>query len=128
AKDLSRFSGGEFRILEGVASGDEIPPVEVTVDPQRQEGLLERDLVAEPLDWYRGDSPWGAPILVPQLMVHYLYQPGSVFLTQGFRDRGGAVGLFGAIELANLAGPMLVGRSYEMSGTVLAVGQSPKTE
>ena len=67
-------------------------------------------------------------MLVPQLMVHYLYQPGSDLLSGGIRGRGGAVGLFGAIELANLSGPMLLGRSYEVSGTVLAVGQSPKTE
>ena len=41
---------------------------------------------------------------------------------------GQAVGLFGAIELRNINGPVMVGQEYTCTGEVLAVGQSPKTE
>ena len=41
---------------------------------------------------------------------------------------GSSVGLFGAIELRNINGPLLVDTPYTVGGRVLAVGQSPKTE
>ncbi|HEY8490276.1 MAG TPA: hypothetical protein VIO14_04715, partial [Dehalococcoidia bacterium] len=39
-----------------------------------------------------------------------------------------AVGLFGALEVRHLDGPVLLERDYEVAGTVLAVGASPKSE
>jgi hypothetical protein len=41
---------------------------------------------------------------------------------------GAAVGLFGAIELRNVNGPLRVDEEYRVSARVVAVGQSPKTE
>ena len=38
------------------------------------------------------------------------------------------MGLFGAIELCNLAGPAFVDREYLATGEVLAVGETPKSE
>jgi len=128
ALDLHRFPPGELRVLDGVAAGDAIPPVEVTVAAARQQNMLEQGLVTEPLAWYSGESPWGAPIALPQIAVHHLYQAGATHLGRTVNKRGGGVGLFGAIELANLSGPLLLGTTYTMSGTILAVGQSPKTE
>ena len=42
--------------------------------------------------------------------------------------RSGFVGLFGAIEWQWLSGPMWADRTYEVSGTVLALGDSPRSE
>ena len=126
--DLGRFGEGEFKILAGVVPGDEIPETKVSVDGTSQRALLEAGRVVEPIDWERDDSPWGPPIASLQVMVQHLYGPGRAFLTQGVAESGGAVGLFGAIELENLAGPLLLDRTYLVSGRVLAVGQSPKTE
>ncbi|MBL0088972.1 MAG: hypothetical protein IPP44_20785 [Ideonella sp.] len=42
--------------------------------------------------------------------------------------RTGFVGLFGGIEWQWLNGPMVVGRAYEVSGRVLAVTDSPRSE
>jgi hypothetical protein len=39
-----------------------------------------------------------------------------------------AVGLFGAIEVQHLAGPVHAGRDYLTRGKLLAVGDTPKTE
>ncbi len=41
---------------------------------------------------------------------------------------GHAVGLFGAIEIRNLNGPVLVEHPYRVSGSIVSLGQSPKTE
>lgn len=42
--------------------------------------------------------------------------------------RGAFVGLYGAIEVQHLAGPVLADRDYHVAGRVLALGESPKTE
>ena len=44
------------------------------------------------------------------------------------RERGRYVGLFGAIELQLLAGPIFVEHDYVADGRVLALSDSPKTE
>jgi len=41
---------------------------------------------------------------------------------------GQAVGLFGAIELRNISGQILVEHAYHVSGSIVALGRSPKTE
>ena len=126
--DLHRFPPGQLRILDGVVAGSDIPAKPMTVDAERQATFLERGLVTEPLPWYRGESPWGPPVAFPQNVVHHLFRPGSAHLGRTVSGRGGGVGLFGAIEIENLNGPLLVGPEYVVSGRVLAVGQSPKTE
>ena len=71
------------------------------------------------------DSPWGGPIASPATTVHFLYgHPAKVI----GRSAGRAVGLFGAIEVRNENGPLLLDRTYTVGGEILAVGQSPKTE
>jgi hypothetical protein len=58
-------------------------------------------------------------------MVRLLYRDTIGQLRGGL---GKSVGLFGAIELRNVDGPVLVDRPYNLTGSILAVGQSPKTE
>jgi hypothetical protein len=41
---------------------------------------------------------------------------------------GDAVGLFGAIEVAHLEGPLLLGETYRVTAEVVALSESPKTE
>jgi len=41
---------------------------------------------------------------------------------------GDAVGLFGAIEVGHVNGPLFPGRAYRIESEVECVGQSPKTE
>ena len=38
------------------------------------------------------------------------------------------VGLFGAIEIRNINGPLLIDQVYNTGGEVVALGQRPKTE
>jgi hypothetical protein len=128
AVDHNQFASGELRILEGVAAGDRIPDTEVTIDGARQEGLLSRGHVTDPLDWYADESPWGGPIACPQSAVHELYTFAAAEIGKTVRNRGGGVGLFGCIEVAHRTGPLLLDRTYVMDGVVLGVGQSPKTE
>jgi hypothetical protein len=113
---------GEMRMLGHLTPGDRIEPMAVR--------LLEKDsaprlrAITEPLDWYTGPSPWGGPIVGPGLLVHLMTQA-----QQGMKlGRAQAVGLYGAIEIRHLRGPVFSERAYEVGATILAVGQTPKTE
>jgi hypothetical protein len=126
--DLGAHAAPAPRILAGIAAGDEIPTTRHRIGASRQQQLLDDGLVTEPLDWYRGDSPWGGAVIVPQQVVHVLYTSAVAHLGPMVARTGGGVGLFGAIEVANVHGPLLLDHEYDLGGRILAVGESPKTE
>lgn len=123
ARPLDRFEPGDLRLLAGIEPGRRFEPVPVSTSLDQQ---LERSKVTtEPMAWYTGASPWGGPIVMPAPLVQMLYAK-SVQSLRG--NIGQAVGLFGAIELRFINGPVMVGQEYSCTGEVIAVGQSPKTE
>lgn len=122
-RPLDRFESGELRMLKGIEPGWTFPEVEVRLEPEAQANRMK--VITEKLDWYEGDSPWGGPIATPAAMVQLLYAK-SVATLRG--QIGPSVGLFGAIELRNINGPVFVDQPYVVNGHVVAVGQSPKTE
>jgi hypothetical protein len=119
---------GELRILAHLTAGQQLDAV-----PSRLvfDALTKRRLEAltEPMPWYRAassadaPSPWGAPIVNPGLLVHMMVQ-----IQPSMRLRERAVGLYGAIETRHINGPVFMERDYEVSGKVLALGTTPKTE
>lgn len=115
---------GEQRMLGHLPLGDVGAPVAVRLDLAAREPRARLDVITEPLDWYTGPSPWGGPVLNPGLVVHLMVQ------AQRRMDlaRAKAVGLYGAIEVRHLAGPVFADHDYEVTGKILAVGQTPKTE
>ncbi len=79
--------------------------------------------MTESPDWHTGASPWGGPI-VPSV-VELLFGR----LLAETKDRMGPhVGLFGAIEIRFHRGPVLIDREYTVTGEVVALSQTPKTE
>jgi hypothetical protein len=120
--DLTRWDTGELRILAGLNAGDLIENAEVAMPAKHQASRM--DVITEPLDWYT-DSPFGGAVASPATIVHFLYEhPAKVI----GRKAGRAVGLFGAIEVRNINGPLVLDRTYNVGGIILAVGESPKTE
>ena len=122
ARPLDRFEAGELRIFKGIEPGYRFEPVRVSVTPEQQQQRLS--VTTEPHPWFVGDSPWGGPVVMLAPMVQSLYAKSVATM----RGNLNAVGLFGAIELRNVNGPMLVGQEYTCTGEIIAVGQSPKTE
>ena len=115
----------ELRMFADLAPGTSIGEYEdaIRTDSPQREG--QRDRITEPLDWYFGDSPWGGPIANPSAVVQLLWRkPTRAFAPYS----GGAVGLYGAIEVRHHAGPVFLDRTYQVTGEVVAVGASPKTE
>ena len=114
-----------MRMFGTLRPGDPIPEhqaVEGTSSPLWQG---RRETMTEPLDWYFDGSPWGGPIASPSVIVDLLWRKA----TRAFgAHAGGAVGLFGAIEVRHHRGPVFLDRPYQVAGEIVAVGQSPKTE
>ncbi len=113
---------GDVRILGHIQPG-----LKTDAYPTRLESeKAARGIAAmtEPLTWYTESSPWGGPIINPGQAVGILRacEPGFDL------RRHKSVGLFGAIEINHLAGPMFLDRDYESRGEVLAVGETPKSE
>jgi hypothetical protein len=102
-----------------IAEWDEAVPLAEAVK-RADEGRI-----TEALDWYTGPSPWGGPVLSPSSAIRLLWARASAVLT---KQTGGAVGLFGAIELRHLAGPVFADQTYHVESRIAAVGASPKTE
>ena len=125
SRDLRAVDPAELRILRGLRTGDVIGDCQVTVDGKRQRSVISQAAMTEPLDWYTGPSPWGGPIAAPSTVVNLLYAD----LLAGLREAMGKhVGLFGAIEIRFLNGPAFLDRSYHVTGEIVALSQTPKTE
>ena len=122
AKVAAPRTPGELRMLAHLRTGATAGPVPTRLSRKRAEA--RQRLLTEPLPWYEGPSPWGGPIANPGLVVHIM-RPIEAALGL---VRGKAVGLFGAIEVQHLAGPVFIEHDYEVSATILKIGDTPKSE
>ena len=77
------------------------------------------------MPWYSDPSRFGGLVPTTVNQVNALIQPAYAYL-EG--RRAGAIGLYGAIELRNVNGPLLAETTYRAGGTLLHAGETPKTE
>ena len=122
-RPLDRFDPGQLRILGGLKVGDRFEECDAFLTKDAMAARMK--VITEPLEWYTKPSPWGGAIATPATMVQLLYSK-SIATLRG--KLGNAVGLYGAIELRNINGPVRVEHPYRVSGSIIALGQSPKTE
>lgn len=123
ARQLDKHGAGELRILAGATSGDAFPVVDTSVPHKRLDERLR--VITEPMHWYIDDTRWGGRVPTTVNQVNALIEPANAYLA---KLRAGAIGLYGAIELRNVNGPMLVDTPYCAGGTLLHAGETPKTE
>jgi hypothetical protein len=125
SRDLRPVGLAQLRILAGLRPGAALGDLMTEPDGERQLKRIGQDAMTEPLDWYTGPSPWGGPIAAPSTVVDLLYRR----LLDGARESmGDHVGLFGAIEIRFRAGPVFTDSRYRVTGEVVALSQTPKTE
>lgn len=107
---------GRLRILAAVAAGDE-GETTVRLEPE----ALKRHLgiITEALPAY-GDG-----VLPPSQAVSLAHQARSAAVGKATQPH---VGLFGALEVQHLAGPLKAGVDYRAKTKVLKLTESPKTE
>jgi hypothetical protein len=108
-----------LRILKNVKVGDEITGLDVTVTREALDHRLEN--ITEALPAYLGENA----ILPPSMIVHLFRGSAQEKL---YKTDGPAVGLFGAIEIQQINGPMRAETPYKVRAKVLALSESPKTE
>lgn len=123
ARDLAQLERGDLRLLGALHPGDSLGEHTASVSQADQDA--RRAAITEPLDWYWSGSPWGRSVLTPATAVQLLYRGARHSFSE---HTGRAVGLFGAIEIRHVHGPLRVDEEYRVSARVVAVGQSPKTE
>jgi hypothetical protein len=86
-------------------------------------------MITEPSPWYTREggpaSPWGKAI-IPIEMISVLTQYTSH--DAGFKARGPAVGLFAALEIKLIKGPLFVDQPYVLEREIVALSQSKRTE
>lgn len=123
--DLRPADPSDLRMFPHLSVGDEITTYEEAIDAGHAVGTDGSRLITEPLDWYSGLSPWGGPVASPSRAVQLLWRRTSGELT---RSTGGAVGLFGSIEVRHHQGPLCADHTYRVTSRVAAAGASPKTE
>ncbi len=125
SRDLRPVDPAQLRILAGFGPGTVLGEVTLSPDGERQQHRIARHGMTEPLDWYTGPSPWGGAIAAPSAVVDLLY---ARLLEHAKASMGEHVGLFGAIEIRFRSGPVLLDGRYRVTGEVVAVSQTPKTE
>jgi hypothetical protein len=123
-RDVSRYPAGELRILAKASVGDAFSEMTVEVTPQVVEHRLS--VITDPLPWYKDDSPWGGPVATPCHLVDLMRAAPDVYLHSVQQSE--AVPLYGAIEVRYVNGPVFAGKPYQGGGTIVSLGQSPKTE
>jgi hypothetical protein len=86
-------------------------------------------MITESSPWYTREggaaSPWGKAI-IPIEMISVLAQYTSN--DAAFKARGPAVGLFAALEIKLIDGPLFVGEPYVLEREIVALSQSKRTE
>lgn len=127
-RDLRPCAPEELRMLRDVYPGQSLGRHEGPLAGARQRERLAQGLISTPLDWYDGDSPFGGAVASPSTLVELLWGRPVATLRELAPEAGKAVGLFGAIEVAHVAGPVFLDRSYIVTGEIVALAQSPKTE
>jgi hypothetical protein len=125
SRDLRPVDPGQLRILASLRPGAVLGDLTMEPNGERQRKRIGQDAMTEPLDWYTGPSPWGGPIAAPSTVVDLLYRR---LLEDVRASMGDHVGLFGAIEIRFRSGPVFTDSRYRVTGEVVALSQTPKTE
>jgi hypothetical protein len=79
-------------------------------------------LIASPIEWYHGPSPWGPSVTAPSSVIEMFSQVAEARLTSD------TAGVITAMELRYHGEPILCDTEYSVEGSIAAVGQSPSTE
>ncbi len=113
----------ELRILKNMSVGDTCAPVSVRVEDTHVDAQLK--VITEPLECYRSADRFGGRVL-PATGIVRIFDPAEQVIAQTALPP--FVGMYGAIELEFLAGPVLSETDYQATATIIGLSDSPKTE
>ena len=114
-----------LRMLKDVVIGQTTDVCVRYPNVTEQNQRIETGSMTAPLDWYSKSSPWGGPICSPLTACQLLVASTTNSIAEAC---GPFVGMYGAIEVRHINGPLFLDVEYVISGQVLAVSETPKTE
>lgn len=116
----------DLRMLTDVEPGKLCKPLRFTASDEAIDDRLR--VITEPLELYTEhadeNARWGGRVM-PVAPFVGMFRGVELEIAP---IRGPYVGLYGAIELQYLHGPVVSNKEYGMQGRALAVSESPKTE
>ena len=124
-KDRRGVDPSTLRMLRDVSPGQATDVQRRRPRGHDQHRRLAAGASTDPLEWYGESSPWGGGIASPLTTCQLLVAGATDTIAASCGD---FVGLYGAIEIRWLNGPVLLDAEYEITGEVLDVADSPKTE
>ncbi|HEX5379815.1 MAG TPA: hypothetical protein VFW47_14660 [Phenylobacterium sp.] len=113
---------GELRLLEGRTPEDRVTDVPARLSGDR--AISRLDVITEDLPAYHDASVFGEIVATPAMVVQAMREVEVPL----WRPKSPYVGMFGAIEVQMLDGPVFVEHDYLCDGAILALSDSPKTE
>jgi len=113
----------ELRILKEMAIGDSNPPVAVRIGDEHVDRQLR--VITESLECYRDPARFGARVL-PMTGIVGIFDPAEQLIARPAIQP--FVGLYGAIEIEFINGPVFSETDYMASGEIVGLTDSPKTE
>jgi acyl dehydratase len=132
-RDLRLCDSSALRMMQGVEPGALLGSERFVASRSAQLAQMESGGLNEPMDWYRDESPWGGTIASPSTTASLMFRLLTGDDEVQRHDRisphiGAAFGMFGAFQIEYVNGPVLLDRPYTVTGRVIGVGESPKTE
>ena len=112
----------DLRVLKQSKVGDVCLKIPAHLELSRNTKRLE--FITEPLPEYEDPTIWGERVAAPAIAIDAM----RVVETPLFKPDGPFVGMFGAIEVQMIDGPVFMEHDYLVDGEILALSESPKTE
>ena len=112
----------DLRILRASSVGDGCRDVPARLALSRNDNRLE--FITEPLPEYVDAAVWGERVAPPAIAIDAMREVEKPL----FKPDADFVGMFGAIEVQWLDGPVFMEHDYLADGEILALSESPKTE
>jgi hypothetical protein len=125
ARDRRGVDPSTLRMLRSVQIGQQLDSYTREAPGHRQRQRYEKGMMTVPLEWYAENSPWGGSICSPLTTCQLLVAGVTASIEE---QCGEFVGMYGAIEVRYLNGPLFLDRDYTITGRVLDVSETPKTE
>jgi len=113
----------ELRILKDIKVGAKCSEQPSMVSGENLDAQL--NVITEPLDCYSTSDEFGGRVL-PVTQILRAFDPAELTLVKAVRQP--YVGLYGAIEIEFISGPVLSATEYMASGEIVGLSDSPQTE
>lgn len=126
-KEVRQKDPKTLRICKNLTVGMDLGTYEIQLSSEDQFERYDSGLISDPITSYREPDIFDGIIACPSTYLELLWRAPTVeglgpHLPEDF------VGLFGAMEICNVNGPLFLDRTYTVKSELIAVGETPKTE